>query len=126
MDIIIRRHREGAAVLTLRGNLHCGTPECDLKNALADLAQRGSFRCVLNLKDVAHLDTTCLGVLIGAEMEFQRHDGGVRLVQTPERIKYVLSISKLDRALLTFSSEEEAVRDFGRPRSYQGSLSPAS
>jgi anti-anti-sigma factor len=114
MDIV-RRQLEDAVVLELKGRLDCGVPDRELKSIMDDLAKRGCIRLVINLNGITHIDTTCLGLIIGAHVTFQRRGGGVRLVQTPRRLKHVLSIARLDRVLLTFETEEEAVRALERP-----------
>jgi anti-sigma B factor antagonist len=114
MDIV-RRRLQDVVVLELRGKLDCGRPDRELKKVLDDLAKRDCTRIVINLKAISHIDTTCLGVMIGAHAMFRRRGGGLIFVQTPRRIKHVLSIARLDQLLLTFESEEEAVRAFVRP-----------
>jgi anti-anti-sigma factor len=109
---IVQRQLDDVAVLELTGNLDCGTEERDLVEVIDDLAKRGCVRVVLNLKEVSHIDTTCLGLLIAAHMGFRRRRGGVNLLQTPPRIRHVLSIARLDQVLLTFETEEDALRAF--------------
>lgn len=109
---IVQRLQEDVTVLELKGPLDYGTGDRDLQKVIDDLARRGCVRVVMNLSGVSHLDTACLGVLIAAHVRFRRRRGGVNLIQTPPRIRHLLSIARLDHVLLTFGTEEEAVRAF--------------
>jgi anti-sigma B factor antagonist len=100
------------AVLELTGKLDCGAGERYFQDVVEGLAKRGQFQVVIDLKNVDHLDTTCLGHLIAAHIRFQRNRGGVRLLQTPLRIRQMLAIVRLDHVLVTFDTEEEAVAAF--------------
>jgi anti-anti-sigma factor len=102
------------AVLQLNGRLDLGQADEALNDTIRDLVSRGCLKLVLDLKDVSHLDTTCLGLLIAAYVRLGRQGGGVKLLGTPARIREVLTIAKLDQVLITYDSEERAVRSFSR------------
>ena len=109
---IIQRLREDVVVLELKGALHCGSGDRELDAVLSDLTSQGVNKVVVNLHGVPHIDTTCLGVLIAAQVRFQRRGGAMNLLQTPLRIRHILAIVRLERFLPTFATEEEAVRAF--------------
>jgi anti-anti-sigma regulatory factor len=52
----------------------------------------------------------CLGIFIAAQVRFQRRGGGVSLLETPPRVRHLLSIARLDQFLPSYEAEEEAVR----------------
>lgn len=102
------------AVLELKGRLDLGQADDTLNDTIRGLVSRGCVKLVLDLKDVSHLDTTCLGLLIAAYIRVGRQGGGLKLLRTPARIREVLAIAKLDQVLVTYDSEEQAVRSFSR------------
>jgi anti-sigma B factor antagonist len=112
---VVERLVGDVAVLELTGKLDCGAGERDFQDIMDGLSKRGQLKVVIDLKGVAHLDTTCLGHLIAAHIRFQRSRGGVRLIRTPARIRHLLAIVRLDRVLVTFDTEEEAVAAFSMP-----------
>jgi anti-sigma B factor antagonist len=111
---VVERLVEDVAVLELTGKLDCGAGEQHVQSVIEDLAKRGHVRIVIDLNNVTHVDTTCLGLLIAAHIRSQRKCGGVHLIRTPPRIRQLLSIIKLDHVLVTFETEEEAVSAFAK------------
>lgn len=112
---VVERLVGDVAVLELKGRLDCGAGEHYFQDIIDGLAKRGQVKVVIDLKEVAHLDTTCLGHLIAAHIRFQRSRGGVHLLQTPARIRHLLSVVRLDHVLVTFDTEEQAVAAFKVP-----------
>ena len=46
------------------------------------------------------------------DSRLRRNGGGLNLLETPRRIRQILLIARLDQVLLSFGTEEEAVRAF--------------
>jgi anti-sigma B factor antagonist len=109
---VVERVVGDVAVLELTGKLDCGAGERYFQEVVDSLAKRGQLKVVINLANVAHLDTTCLGHLIAAHIRFQRGRGGVHLLRTPDRIRHLLSIVRLDHVLVTFDTEQQAIAAF--------------
>jgi anti-sigma B factor antagonist len=109
---IVELLRGDVTVLRLRGALDYGTSSGHVEAVLNRLVKHGRVRVVIDLREVSHVDTTCLGLLIATYLKLRRLGGGVVLLNTPRRIHQILSIAKLDRVLLTFAMEEEAVAAF--------------
>ena len=107
---ITQRLVDDVTVLDLKGTVHCGDGDRELEAIINDLTSRGCVRLVINLSEVTHIDTMCLGVLIAAQLRFQRRRGGVNLLQTPLRIQHMLSIARIDQFLPTFMTENAAVQ----------------
>ena len=107
---IIQRQLDNVAVLDLKGTVHCGDGDRELEAIVKDLTNRGCVRLVINLREVTHIDTMCLGVFIAAQVRFKRRHGGVNLLHTPPRIQHMLSIARVDQFLPTYATEEAAIR----------------
>jgi len=106
----IQRQVEDVTVLEVKGAIHCGDGDREFEASITDLINRGCTRLVINLRDVTHIDSMCLGVFITAYVKFHRRGGAVHLLQTPPRIRQLLSIARLEQFLPTFATEEEAIR----------------
>src|SRR5579872_4336106 len=65
LEISTRNTRQGVAVLDIRGELDISTSP-DVKTKVRDLIRAGHTRLVLNLGRVDFVDSTGLGVLVGA------------------------------------------------------------
>jgi anti-anti-sigma factor len=107
---ITQRRLGDVVVLELKGTLHCDDGDRELEAIVNDLTSRGCIRLVINLKDVTHIDTMCLGVFIAALVRCQRGGGAVKLLQTPPRIQHMLTITRIDQFLPTYTTEAEAIR----------------
>jgi anti-anti-sigma factor len=105
----IQRQREGVAVVELKGTVHCEDGDRALEGIVNDLTSRGYIRLVINLKEVTHIDSMCLGVFVAAHVRFRKRGGAVGLLQTPPRIRQLLSVTRLDQFLPTYATEEEAI-----------------
>src|SRR5262245_3966936 len=104
-----QRQLEDVTVLEIRDTIHCGDGQDELERILSDLADRGCVRLVLNLKEVSHIDSTCLGVFVAAQVRCRKRGGAIGLLQTPLRIRQLLSMARLDLFLPSYSTEEEAI-----------------
>ena len=107
----IQRQVENVTVLELKGAVNCGDGDREFESSIADLIARGCVRLVINLREVTHIDTTCLGIFINAHIKFHCRGGAVHLLQTPPRVQQLLAITRLDQFLPTFATEEEAIRN---------------
>ena len=107
---IIQRQLDNVTVLDLKGTVHCGDGDRELEAIVKDLTNRGCVQLVINLREVTHIDTMCLGVFIAAQVRFKRRHGGVNLLHTPPRIQHMLSIARVDQFLPTYATEEAAIR----------------
>jgi anti-sigma B factor antagonist len=67
-----------------------------LRAALSDLIAEGHIDVALNLVRVTHLDARCLGELVFMLTTLRRLGGRLTLVAPSDRIRKVLSVTRLD------------------------------
>jgi anti-sigma B factor antagonist len=84
-----------------------------LREKLAQVASSGQNHLVVNLDAVGFLDSTGLGVLVGALKRVRAEDGFVRLVCQQERLLKILRITGLAQVFAVYDSVELAVRGGG-------------
>ena len=68
-----------------------------LRERIASLIDGGVRRLVVNLEEVGFLDSSGLGVLIGALRRLKEHDGVLRLVCNEGSTLKVLTVTGLDK-----------------------------
>lgn len=68
-----------------------------LRDRMASLIDGGVRRLVVNLEEVGFLDSSGLGVLIGALRRLKEHDGVLRLVCNEGSTLKVLTVTGLDK-----------------------------
>jgi anti-sigma B factor antagonist len=101
------RERAGWSVLDVAGEVDLYTAS-KLKEQLRSLSDRGKHRIVVNLERVGFIDSTALGVLIGALKRAREHEGEVVLAAPAEPVRKVLSITGLERVFPIRDGVEEA------------------
>jgi anti-sigma B factor antagonist len=99
-------------VLAIHGELDLfGAPE--LKRVLAECIEGGHTRVVVDLTETTFLDSTALGVLIGAVKRLRSCKGALALVNIDESIARTLAITGLDQIFTILATREQAVRALG-------------
>lgn len=79
-----------------------------LREKLIELVSEGSYDVVVNLEAVDFLDSTGLGVLVGALKRVKAHDGSLSLVCTQDKILKIFKITGLTKVFPIHDSVEEA------------------
>jgi anti-sigma B factor antagonist len=100
-------HQGGWAVLSVAGEVDVATAP-RLRERLVDLVTEGNTRIVVDLESVDFLDSTGLGVLVGALKRVRTHDGDLALVCTQPRILKVFEITGLTKVFSIHRSVAEA------------------
>lgn len=100
--------QDGWSVMQVGGEIDVATAP-RLRERLIKLVNEERFRIVVDLEDVDFIDSTGLGVLIGARKRVRTHDGDVKLVCTEPRIVKVFEITGLDQVFQIHSSVSDAV-----------------
>ena len=97
MDLVLREdEREGWAVLSLAGELDLTTAP-RLREQVVRTVVNGQPRVVLDLQDVEFVDSTGLGVLVGARRRADVLGVRVVLVNVPPRLHRLLAVTRLSR-----------------------------
>lgn len=82
----------------------------ELKAALSDALESGRNRIVVDLSETTFLDSTALGVLIGAVKRLRSRDGVLTIVNTDANIAKTFEITGLDQIFVIRSTRDEAIR----------------
>ncbi len=96
-------------VLAVHGEIDLFTAP-ELKQVLAECIEAGRIRIVVDLTETTFLDSTALGVLIGAVKRLRSRDGALALVNVDENIAKTFEITGLDQIFTILPTREEAVR----------------
>ena len=99
---------DGWTVVAASGEIDvAAAPE--LREQLVSLIADGTSQIVVDLEEVDFIDSTGLGVLVGAVRRARGADGDVRLVCTNSRILKVFGVTGLDEVFVIGTSVEDAV-----------------
>lgn len=100
-------HENGYTVVTPRGDLDLATVR-DLRAAIHQLLQDGHTNLVLDLGEVSFIDSSGLGVLIGARRKTFARQGSFSLVCDNDRVRRLLELTSLDKVFTIHDSVSEA------------------
>lgn len=104
--------KHGVVVLDLSGRIVLGE-ECDsLRNKIKELLAAKQTSIILNLGDVARIDSTGIGTLVEAVILSTREGGRLKLFNVPRLIHNILSTHRLLQAFEIYGSEQEALASF--------------
>jgi anti-sigma B factor antagonist len=98
----------GYRVLEVGGEIDVYTAP-QLREHLIALVEGGDRRVVVDLARVEFLDSTGLGVLVGALRRLRGVDGELTLVCAQERLLKIFRITGLDRVFTLYESVDAAV-----------------
>jgi anti-sigma B factor antagonist len=108
MDLTIDTYPVGdCTVVDVEGEVDVYTAP-RLREKLAELAATGKHSLIIDLERVGFLDSTGLGVLVGALKRVRAEDGFIRLVCSQERLLRMLRITGLSKVFSVFNSVELA------------------
>jgi anti-sigma B factor antagonist len=96
-------------VITPHGEVDAHTAPA-LRQAIAgELADPGVTQLVVDLSRTTFLDSSALGVLIGAFKRMRERDGRLDVVEPPAAVRRIFEITALDRVLSLWESRDEAL-----------------
>ncbi|HYL26934.1 MAG TPA: STAS domain-containing protein [Candidatus Nitrosotalea sp.] len=114
LSIDLKTEDGGATLLfKLRGSLDLATAPT-VRAALSEATEKGGHNLIVDLTPLEFLDSTGLGVLIGAHRRASEHNGSLRLVVSDGPISRLLNITGLITVFAVYHSLEEARADRGR------------
>jgi anti-sigma B factor antagonist len=96
-------------VLSVSGEVDVATAPL-LRERVVGLVSDGVDKLVIDLDGVDFLDSTGLGVLVGALKRVRSHDGDLRLACSRPRILKVFEITDLTKVFPIGASVEEAIQ----------------
>lgn len=94
-------------VFKLRGSLDLATAPT-VRAALSEATEKGGHHLIVDLTQLEFLDSTGLGVLIGAHRRAAEHGGSFRLVVSEGPISRLLNITGLIAVFSVYHSLEDA------------------
>ena len=109
MDLSVTSHEQGGrTVVEVGGEIDVYTAPV-LRERLNDLVGEGKHHLVVDMEKVEFLDSTGLGVLVGALKRVRSNDGELSLVCTQPRIRKVFEVTGLTKVFSLFDSVDDAV-----------------
>jgi len=106
------RQKQDVMILDLKGRLTAGLGEQILHDTIDELLAESRRKILLNLSEVAYLDSAGVGELVAGLKTARRFGAQLKLVNLGERVYSTLDMARLLPTFETFKDEDEAVRSF--------------
>ncbi len=104
--------RYNCIVLEFKGNVMGGPDAVSLNEQLHKLIDEGKKNVVADLGKVKFMNSSGLGMLIGALTTMRNAGGDLRIANASDKIESLLMITKLITVFQNFRSVDEAVNSF--------------
>jgi anti-anti-sigma factor len=101
----------GVTVVHLGGRLDL-LSAADIKRQLVQLVAQGQRRLIVDLNQVAFIDSSGLGALIGGIKAARQVGGDLRIARPNEQVRVILDLTTLHRVLKPYPSVEEALAGY--------------
>ncbi len=109
LDIkVVSKEVKNAYVIDVQGEIDVYTSP-RVKETINELIEKEHYNLIINLEEVRYIDSTGLGVLIGALKKVREHNGSINLICTNPQIKKIFNITGLVKIFGIFKNVEEAV-----------------
>jgi len=110
LSIDLKSEAGGTLVFKLRGSLDLATAPT-VRAALTEASDKGSHDLIVDLRQLEFLDSTGLGVLIGAYRRATERGGKFRLVISDGPIARLLNVTGLIGVFSVYGSLDDARKD---------------
>ena len=111
MHVEVRQSRE-VVILDLKGRLTAGLGDQILRESIDELLAENRRKILLNLSEVAFLDSAGIGELVAGLKTARRFGADLKLLNVGERVYSTLDMARLLPTFEIFKDEGEAVRSF--------------
>jgi anti-sigma B factor antagonist len=113
VNLDIHERREGdVAVLDLTGRIRITGGALALHRSIQSLVDEGKTKILLNLAGVTQIDSTGLGELISGYVTLTNKGGQIKLVHLTERLRDIMTITKLVTIFDVHENEADALASF--------------
>jgi anti-sigma B factor antagonist len=97
------------AVVEPRGSLVGGEETDDLKRKILDLTEQGNKKLIIDLSNVAYLNSAGLGALVQIYTTYTRNGGVVKLCGLEKSVRNIFVMTKLMSVFDVATSRKEAI-----------------
>ena len=104
--------RYEAVVVEIKGNVMGGDDTKEFNETLHKLIDEGKKNVIVDLAEVKFMNSSGLGMLIGALTTVRNAGGNLKLARASEKIEQLLVVTKLVTVFEHFDSVDEALGSF--------------
>jgi anti-anti-sigma factor len=106
------RQIQDVMILDLKGRLTAGLGDQILRDAIDELLAENRKKILLNLSEVAFVDSAGIGELVAGLKTARRFGAELKLLNLGERVYSTLDMARLLPTFETYDQEAEAISSF--------------
>ncbi len=101
-----------AVIITLQPHVFGGVQAVEFTAKVRELAEQGKRWFLVDFSQVEVINSSGLGMLVSGLTSLRKFGAALVLVNVPEKIRHLLTITHLDRVFEQFASIEQALQRF--------------
>ena len=109
---INERQAGDVTILDMSGKITIGEGSVALRTAIRRLLEEGKKRILLNLAQVSYIDSSGIGELVSSYTATNNAEGQLKLLNLTQKIKDLLTITKLLTVFDVYDNEADALGSF--------------
>ena len=109
---VTTRQKGDVTIVDLNGKITIGAGDIALRNAVQQAIESGAKNLLINLQQVSTIDSSGVGELVSAYTTATNRGIRLKLVNLPDKVADILTITQLITVFDTYDSEEEAISAF--------------
>jgi len=107
-----KRKKGDVTILDLKGKILVGEGIDELRSSIDDSVKEKESKILLNFENVPYLDSTGLGEVVRSYTSVRKMGGTIKIVNLTNKVKDLLSVTKLITVFETFEDENKALNSF--------------
>jgi anti-sigma B factor antagonist len=109
---IEKRKKGNVTILDLKGKILIGEGIGELREAINNSIKAKEKNLILNFDQVPYLDSTGLGEVVRSYTSVKKEGGMIKIINLTQKVKDLLSVTKLITVFDTFEDEDKAIKSF--------------
>jgi len=109
---IEKRKKGDVVILDLKGKILIGDGIDVLRDSINNTINEQETKVLLNFNDVPYLDSTGLGEVVRSYTSIKKAGGVVKIINLTQKVRDLLSVTKLITVFETFEDEDKAIESF--------------
>ena len=100
-------------IVDIKGRITIGEGNVMLREIMVGLLEKGKKYVLLNMTDVAHVDSAGIGELVCSHTSVRKQGGQLKLANVNKRVQELLQKTMLSAVFDVHQDETSAVKSFG-------------
>lgn len=109
---VVTRDAGDVKVIALQGKITIGAGDLMMREAIHKSLDAGCKKILVDMKDVTTIDSSGVGELVGCYTTATHKGAKMKLVNLPDKIHDVLTVTQLITVFDVFDNETEAIGSF--------------